>query len=175
MQGGDKFRTRAIAFRRLLSVANIIAHYGNGGYSTSARLHPLRHLDLDSSDYLVDYITSHNGLDIAGKYNDEIIAPADGTVTEVTKERFLGKVLRLDHGHGVETVFGHLNRFAAKKGQKVKRGQVIAYMGNTGRSTGTHLHYSVLKEERYIDPRQFIWDYDFENDSFTPYASMSEH
>ncbi|MBI4773349.1 MAG: peptidoglycan DD-metalloendopeptidase family protein [Deltaproteobacteria bacterium] len=117
----------------------------------------------------------HNGLDIAGRLNDEVIAPADGKVTDVGKERFLGKVLKLSHGNGVETVFGHLNRFAVKAGDKVKRGQVIAYMGNSGRSTGTHLHYSVIKEQRCIDPRQFIWDYDFENDSLTPYVSMNEN
>jgi len=116
----------------------------------------------------------HNGLDIAGKHNDEIIAPADGKVTDIAKERFLGKVLKLNHGHGVETIFGHLNRFAVKKGEKVERGQVIAYMGNSGRSTGAHLHYSVIKEGRHIDPSQFIWDYEFKKDSFTPYASMKD-
>ena len=116
----------------------------------------------------------HNGLDIAGKHNVEIIAPADGKVTEAAKDRFMGKVLKLNHGHEVETVFGHLSRFAVKKGEKVKRGQVIAYMGNSGRSTGTHLHYSVIKQDRHIDPCQFIWDYDFEKDSFNPYVSMKE-
>jgi len=95
-------------------------------------------------------------------------------VTDIAKERFLGKVLKLNHGHGVETIFGHLNRFAVKKGEKVERGQVIAYMGNSGRSTGAHLHYSVIKEGRHIDPSQFIWDYEFKKDSFTPYASMKD-
>jgi len=100
----------------------------------------------------------HNGLDIAGPWKTPIIAPADGRVVQVGKNRFLGNYVRLRHSDEYVTVYGHMASAAVKRGQAVKRGDVIGYMGNTGRSTGTHLHYSVLRRKRFVNPINFIWD-----------------
>ena len=110
----------------------------------------------------------HNGLDVAGALNDEVIAPADGRVVETKTDRFMGRMVRINHGSGIETLYGHLNKVNVKKRQFVKRGQVIGYMGNTGRSTGTHLHYSVLENKRYKDPTGYIWDFTFRNHTLAP-------
>ena len=116
----------------------------------------------------------HNGLDIAGQYDIEIIAPADGTVEDDERDRFLGNVIKLDHGEGVKTIFGHLSRITVKKKDKIKRGQVIGYMGNSGRSTGTHLHYSITRSEMHFDPMDYIWDYSFENNRLNPYMVATD-
>ena len=86
----------------------------------------------------------HYGLDFSVKKGTPIYATADGEVV-IIKSSFggLGKHIYLDHGNGYRTVYAHLNKFNVKKGQKVKRGELIAYSGNTGRSTSPHLHYEV--------------------------------
>lgn len=100
----------------------------------------------------------HNGLDIAGPWKSPIIAPADGVVVKSGKHKYLGNYVKLRHPSGILTSFGHLASCAVKKGAKVKRGDVIGYMGNTGRTTGTHLHYAVIKDKRFVDPLKYIWD-----------------
>jgi murein DD-endopeptidase MepM/ murein hydrolase activator NlpD len=98
----------------------------------------------------------HNGLDICGRKGTPIIAPADGVVYRKGKHRYLGKYIRIKHGRGVNTTYGHLAGYNVEKGQKVKRGEVIAFMGNSGRSTGTHLHYSVRVKKKYVNPFHYI-------------------
>lgn len=100
----------------------------------------------------------HNGLDIAGHWKSPIIAPADGVVIRSGKDKYLGDYVKLRHPSGIATSYGHLAKRAVKRGQKVQRGDVIGYMGNTGRTTGTHLHYAIIKDDRFVDPAQFIWD-----------------
>ena len=103
----------------------------------------------------------HNGIDIAGPWKTPIIAPADGTVLQAGKDRLFGNYVKLKHNGKIKTLYGHLESVAVKTGAKVKRGDVIGYMGNTGRSTGTHLHYSVAVNDKYVDPQDFIWDRPF--------------
>lgn len=100
----------------------------------------------------------HSGLDISGAHGKEIIAPSDGTVVFAAVEGGYGNVLVIDHGYGVKTRFGHLATIGVKPGEKVKRGQIIAQMGNTGRSTGPHLHYEVRVNGIAQNPRKFILD-----------------
>lgn len=100
----------------------------------------------------------HNGLDIAGPWKTPIIAPAEGRVVVVGKNRFLGNYVRLRHSDEYVTVYGHMSSTAVKRGQQLERGDVIGYMGNTGRSTGTHLHYSVLRNKRFVNPINYVWD-----------------
>jgi len=100
----------------------------------------------------------HAGLDIAGPHGKEIVAPADGTVVFAGLEGGYGNVLVVDHGYGIKTRYGHLSAIKVKAGERVKRGDIVAAMGNTGRSTGPHLHYEVRVNGIAQNPRKFILD-----------------
>jgi murein DD-endopeptidase MepM/ murein hydrolase activator NlpD len=98
----------------------------------------------------------HDGLDIAAPAGRDVLAPADGTVVFAGLEGGYGNVIVMDHGYGIKTRFGHLSQIMVKSGQHVKRGQTIAAIGNTGRSTGPHLHYEVRVNGVPENPRKFI-------------------
>ena len=101
-------------------------------------------------------LQSHNGLDIANRVGTAVVAPSNGMVTKVTMNAYLGKVLEIRHGYGIKTLYGHLSEVYVKVGQKVKRGDRIAAMGNTGRSTGPHLHYEVAVNGASVSPSRYI-------------------
>ena len=103
----------------------------------------------------------HNGVDIAGPWKDPILAPADGRVIRVGKDRLLGNYVKIEHSSRIKTLYGHMASTAVESGARVKRGAVIGYMGNSGRSTGTHLHYSVSVDGKYVDPLDYILDRPF--------------
>lgn len=98
----------------------------------------------------------HAGLDIAAPHGKEVYAPSDGTVVFAGLEGGYGNVLVIDHGYGIKTRYGHLAKMLVKAGDKVKRGALIAAVGNTGRSTGPHLHYEVRVNGIPQNPRKFI-------------------
>ncbi|SEL67499.1 Murein DD-endopeptidase MepM and murein hydrolase activator NlpD, contain LysM domain [Stigmatella aurantiaca] len=105
--------------------------------------------------YTAERVT-HAGLDIAAPHGKEIHAPSDGTVVFAGLEGGYGNVLVIDHGYGIKTRYGHLAKMLVKAGDKVKRGALIAAVGNTGRSTGPHLHYEVRVNGIPQNPRKFI-------------------
>jgi murein DD-endopeptidase MepM/ murein hydrolase activator NlpD len=98
----------------------------------------------------------HRGIDIANHTGTPIIATADGKVTSVGRNGGLGKMIVINHGHGFQTRYGHLSDYNVKRGQKVKRGDVIGYMGSTGYSTGPHLHYEVYRNNKSLNPSNYI-------------------
>ena len=98
----------------------------------------------------------HNGIDIATSPGAAILAPADGVVVFNGTRGGYGKMLIIDHGYGVETRYGHNQENFVTVGQKVARGQKIATVGNTGRSTGPHLHYEVRLNGIPENPRRYI-------------------
>jgi len=100
----------------------------------------------------------HAGLDIAGPHGKEIVSPSDGTVVFAGLEGGYGNVLVIDHGYGIKTRYGHLSFIKVKSGERIKRGDIVANMGNTGRSTGPHLHYEVRVNGIAQNPRKFILD-----------------
>lgn len=101
----------------------------------------------------------HSGIDFAASKGTEVFASGDGEVVNVEKNYWgYGNVVTIDHGYGYQTRYAHLSKFAVKKGQKVKRGQLIGYVGNTGKATGPHLHYEVLKNETAVDPMHFFFN-----------------
>jgi murein DD-endopeptidase MepM/ murein hydrolase activator NlpD len=100
----------------------------------------------------------HDGLDIGSAANAPIQAPAQGRVTAVGFDPKLGILVKLDHGFGIETVYGHLAKSLVKEGQRVKRGEAIALVGSTGLATGPHLHYMVKVNGQALDPVKFILD-----------------
>jgi len=101
----------------------------------------------------------HPGVDIAGAEKTPIMAPAKGTVTFVGKDGPLGMTVRIKHDSVYETTYGHLHSASVKKGQHVDRGEVIGYMGNSGRSTGHHLHYEIEKNGKNVNPFQYMTDW----------------
>jgi len=100
----------------------------------------------------------HRGLDIAGRMRTPVLAPADGEIRVAGHARALGKTITITHGYGIETIYGHLAEILVKPGAKVKRGQQIGLMGNTGRSTGPHLHYQVEVNGKPVNPQNYILD-----------------
>ncbi|PYF12819.1 murein DD-endopeptidase MepM/ murein hydrolase activator NlpD [Rhodobacter viridis] len=98
----------------------------------------------------------HAGIDLAGPVGMDVHAPADGVVTDAGWENGYGQVIKLRHKFGVSTVYGHLSKIRVKVGQKVSRGDVIGDSGNTGRSTGPHLHYEIRIGGAPINPMTFI-------------------
>jgi murein DD-endopeptidase MepM/ murein hydrolase activator NlpD len=105
--------------------------------------------------YTADRIM-HQGLDIAAPHGKDVISPSDGTVVFAGLEGGYGNVIVIDHGYGIKTRYGHLSKILVKAGDKVKRGALIAAVGNTGRSTGPHLHYEVRVNGIPQNPRKFI-------------------
>lgn len=98
----------------------------------------------------------HKGIDIANRKGTHIHATADGKVIYAGKKGLLGNTIIIDHGHGMVTRYGHLAKLLKKKGERVKRGDTIALMGNTGRTTGTHVHYEVMLNGAPVNPRKYI-------------------
>ncbi len=98
----------------------------------------------------------HQGMDIATPHGQPIYTPSDGTVVFVGTEGGYGKVLVVDHGYGVKTRYAHVSEIHVKLGQRVSRGDKVASVGNTGRSTGPHLHYEVRVNGIPENPRKFI-------------------
>jgi murein DD-endopeptidase MepM/ murein hydrolase activator NlpD len=98
----------------------------------------------------------HQGLDIATPHGQIVYSPSDGTVVFTGTEGGYGKVLVIDHGYGVKTRYGHLSEVNVRLGERVKRGAKVASVGNTGRSTGPHLHYEVRVNGIPENPRKFI-------------------
>lgn len=100
----------------------------------------------------------HEGIDIITNIGTDVFAPGDGIVDYVGIKGGLGLVIEVDHGFGYRTIFGHLSKTLVKAGTKIKRGDLIAKTGNTGLSTGPHLHYEVLHNGINLDPKQFFFD-----------------
>jgi len=100
----------------------------------------------------------HSGIDIAGEAGTPVIAPARGRISFVGDKGPLGRAIVIDHGYGVRTHYGHNSEITVRVGQEIERGQVIAKLGSTGRSTGPHLHYGVEVRGRAMNPLDFIFD-----------------
>lgn len=94
----------------------------------------------------------HGGIDIAAPMGSPIAATSDGTVTYSAYRGTYGLLVSIDHGNGVETRYAHMSATAVRAGQSVRRGEVIGYVGSTGRSTGPHVHYEIRHHDRTVDP-----------------------
>ena len=101
----------------------------------------------------------HTGIDFTADRGTEIYATGDGIVESAdSKARGYGKHVVIDHGYGYQTLYAHMSRFKVRPGQKVKRGEVIGYVGSTGTSTAPHLHYEVIKNGEKINPVNFFYN-----------------
>jgi murein DD-endopeptidase MepM/ murein hydrolase activator NlpD len=101
-------------------------------------------------------IAWHNGVDFAGKLGSDIIAVASGVVVESGERSGYGDTVMINHSSGFKTRYAHNMKNLVKVGDVVKKGQVIALMGSTGRSTGPHVHFEVYKYDRQVDPAAYI-------------------
>jgi len=98
----------------------------------------------------------HEGLDIAARTGTAVIATADGIVSSVKAEPGYGKVVIVDHGYGYRTIYGHNSQYYVNVGQRVRRGERIAAVGNTGRSTGSHVHYEIRLNGVPVNPHKYL-------------------
>jgi murein DD-endopeptidase MepM/ murein hydrolase activator NlpD len=117
----------------------------------------------------------HSGQDFAAPIGTEIYATADGIVEKVENANWgYGKNIIIDHGYGFKTLYGHMSEFKATLGQKVKRGQLIGYVGNTGMSTGPHVHYEVIKNGTKVNPVAYFF-HDLSADQFDEIITRSNN
>lgn len=157
-------RLSAEATRQEQSLQELQAYFADQKslLASTPSVWPVRGLVTSDFGVRVDPYTAervmHAGLDIAGPHGKEILAPSDGTVVFAGLENGYGNVLVVDHGYGIKTRYAHLASIKVKPGQRVQRGQSVAALGNTGRSTGPHLHYEVRVNGVPQNPRKFILD-----------------
>ncbi len=129
-------------------------------------VHPVDSLSFTSnfgvrSDPFTHHAHMHAGVDIPGPVGTPVYATADGIVAEAERRGGYGNLVDIDHGKGIETRYGHLSRILVTANQRVKRGQLIALMGSTGRSTGSHLHYEVRIDGKAVNPAPFLTSTDY--------------
>lgn len=122
---------------------------------------PVKHGWLSSyfgmrTDPFTGRLAFHPGMDFAGKMGSDVIAVAAGVVTYAGKRSGYGNLVEIDHGNGYSTRYGHNSKILVSVGQTVKKGQVIAKMGSTGRSTGPHVHFEVLINGHRVNPKKYI-------------------
>jgi len=128
--------------------------------SSTPAITPVKGLLTSRFGYRKDPFTQrrafHNGIDIVAPRGKGVVATGDGIVTKVGRDQGLGNAVFISHGFGLTTRYGHLSRAGVKPGQKVRRGEVVGYVGNTGRATGYHLHYEVRENGHPTDPLGYI-------------------
>lgn len=116
----------------------------------------------------------HQGMDFSAPVGTEVFATGNATVSFVGWRQGYGNTVILDHGFGYETLYAHLYKALVRKGQKVHRGDIIALVGNTGKSTGPHLHYEVHSRDKAVDPRNFYF-YDLSPEEYDRMMQLSNN
>jgi murein DD-endopeptidase MepM/ murein hydrolase activator NlpD len=158
----DELAARAIELERSLEEVDSALDERHQRISALPAIAPVRGLITSGfglrSDPLNGRPTLHPAIDIAAPPGKPVVATADGFVLRAGWDSGLGNAVVLSHGFGITTRFGHLSKLAVQPGAKVKRGDVIGYVGNTGRSTGYHLHYEVLVNGEHVNPLGYILD-----------------
>lgn len=137
----------------------------NGAISIPSIL-PIANFTLSSSfgvrsDPFAGSAAMHAGIDLASRSGTPIYATADGVVNRAEWFGGYGNMVEIDHGKGIATRYGHMSRIAAREGSRIKRGDLIGYVGSTGRSTGNHLHYEVRIDGRAVNPMPFLQSADY--------------
>ena len=129
-------------------------------------IQPVKNQDLtriaSGYGYRIDPFTKkrrfHYGMDFSARKGTPIYATGNGTVRRAdNRSSGFGKHIRIDHGFGYVSLYAHLSKYNVRRGQKVKRGDIIGFVGNTGRSRGPHLHYEILKDNKKINPLNFYY------------------
>ncbi len=118
-------------------------------------------------------VMPHKGIDFTASKGTPIYATGDGVINRSYRSSSYGNVIFLNHGYGYQTRYAHLNKFNVKVGDRVKRGQIIGYVGNTGRSVSDHLHYEVLFKGAHINPINFF-QRDLSNEEYEKLVEISQ-
>lgn len=130
--------------------------------SSTPAISPVKGILTSGFGYRTDPITGqkalHRAIDISTTPGRPVMAAADGIVVKANRSGRLGNGVVISHGYGLTTTYGHLSRFNVEAGAKVRRGEVIGYVGNTGRATGYHLHYEIRKDGQPVNPMGYILD-----------------
>lgn len=174
-----RLHAQSLSFEELLDLAKdkekLLSHV--------PAIQPVRNSELKSAisgfGYRIDpvYKTSHmhTGIDFAAKQGTEIYVTGDGVVEELQNNGWgYGKCIIVNHGFGYKTLYAHLSAFKVKVGQKLKRGELIGLIGSTGKSTGPHLHYEVIKDGEKINPIGFFHS-DLSPEQYEQLLKMSEN
>lgn len=153
------------SYKRLASFQEISWYIGNQRslYQGTPNMWPTEGHITSLFGYRFDPMRSHDGtgeyhqgVDIANSADTMIYATADGTVRYASWSHGYGQMILIDHGYGLSTLYGHTSKSLVKTGERVRRGQMLAYMGTTGRSTGAHLHYEVWRQGRPVNPMIYL-------------------
>ncbi len=158
LRADQQFRTLFNTWKKLDTVQQ--------GVISIPSVHPVEKLAFTSNfgirtDPFRGTAAMHAGVDIPGPVGTPIYATADGTVDRAERSGGYGNLVEIDHGKGIATRYGHLSRILVTSGEHIKRGQLIALMGSTGRSTGPHLHYEVRIDGHAVNPAPFLTNADF--------------
>lgn len=154
----DKLTVRLAAQARSFTQLEKIAGNKTDMLSCIPAIRPLKNMYAITSGFgrryhpILKRLRAHTGVDIAAPKGTPIFATADGTVSSESPGGGYGITIVINHGYSYKTLYAHLSKKAVKPGQKVKRGQVIGYVGSTGMSTGSHLHYEVIKNGQRVNP-----------------------
>ena len=160
----DVLSRRIVVQSKSLDEIRLLAEKKEELLASIPSIQPIRNEDLKrmASGYgwRIDPFTKtrkrHYGMDFSANRGTPIYAPGDGVIKRAdSRSSGYGKHIRIDHGFGYVTLYAHLNKYNVKRGQKVKRGDIIGYVGSTGRSVAPHLHYEIIKDGKKINPLNF--------------------
>ncbi len=164
VKSDQQFRSLFMSWKKL----DTVGQPGLGGQGAIAipSVQPVGRLSYTSnfgirSDPFRGTAAMHAGVDIPGPVGTPIYATADGIIDHAARQGGYGNMVEINHGKGIATRYGHLSRILVDDGQKVTRGQLIALMGSTGRSTGPHLHYEVRIDGHAVNPVPFLTTADY--------------
>ena len=156
----DKMSFRSNSLNKDLSVLEQRFVAQSRILSSTPSIAPVRGILTDGfggrSDPFTGEAGQHNAVDISSAVGQPVRSPADGIVVKAEWANGYGNVIFISHGYGYSTRYGHLKSFAVRPGARVKRGDVIGYVGSTGRSTGPHLHYEVRVNNNPVNPLEYI-------------------
>ena len=159
----DKLSKRLVIQSKSLDEIAVLAKNKEALLASIPAIQPVKNDDLKrmASGYgmrmhpILKYRKMHNGMDFSAPTDTEVFATGNAVVKKARRTSGFGNLVVLDHGFGYETYYAHLNEFIVKRGQKVKRGEIIGFVGNTGLSLGPHLHYEVHRNGKVVNPINF--------------------
>lgn len=163
----DELTKRVVVHSKSLDEINALAENKEALLASIPAIQPVKNEDLNRMasgfgmrmDPIYKIRKMHSGMDFSAPVGTEVFATGEATVKDIQRNKGgYGNLIILDHGFGIETYYAHLSEFNVRKNQKVSRGEVIGYVGNTGKSSGPHLHYEVRRNGRPVNPINYYYN-----------------